>query len=219
MPDYTLHYWPVPFRGQFVRAVLAHAGPDWDERSAEDIAALMEADPADQPVPFLAPPMLEDRRTGVAVAQMPAILWHLGETLDLLPADPQARALTGKIIGDTNDVLEEITCNGGREMWTPESWAEYLPRLKRRMAIFEAAGIGQTTGLAELVTATLWFTMTDKLPRIGEILTAEAPRTAALSRRVMETPALAAMRARTDADYGDVYCGGQIEASLRKVLA
>ena len=26
MTDYTLFYWPIPFRGQFVRAVLAHVG-------------------------------------------------------------------------------------------------------------------------------------------------------------------------------------------------
>ena len=23
MTDYTLYYWPVPFRGQFIRAILA----------------------------------------------------------------------------------------------------------------------------------------------------------------------------------------------------
>ena len=26
MPHYELYYWSVPFRGQFVRAVLAYAG-------------------------------------------------------------------------------------------------------------------------------------------------------------------------------------------------
>ncbi|MEI9905722.1 MAG: hypothetical protein WDN06_18665 [Asticcacaulis sp.] len=28
MADYTLIYWPVPFRGQFIRAILGHAGKD-----------------------------------------------------------------------------------------------------------------------------------------------------------------------------------------------
>ena len=31
MPDYDLYYWSVPFRGQFVRAVLAYAGKSWRE--------------------------------------------------------------------------------------------------------------------------------------------------------------------------------------------
>jgi glutathione S-transferase len=26
MTDYTLYYWSLPFRGQFVRAVLAYSG-------------------------------------------------------------------------------------------------------------------------------------------------------------------------------------------------
>ena len=29
MTDYALHYWSVPFRGQFVRAILAWAGKTW----------------------------------------------------------------------------------------------------------------------------------------------------------------------------------------------
>ncbi len=31
MSDYDLYYWSVPFRGQFVRAVLAYAGKAWTE--------------------------------------------------------------------------------------------------------------------------------------------------------------------------------------------
>ena len=31
MSDYDLYYWSVPFRGQFVRAVLAFAGETWAE--------------------------------------------------------------------------------------------------------------------------------------------------------------------------------------------
>ncbi len=29
MSDYDLYYWAIPFRGQFVRAVLAYAGKSW----------------------------------------------------------------------------------------------------------------------------------------------------------------------------------------------
>ena len=42
--------------------------------------------------------------------------------------------------------------------------------------------------------------------------------TAALARRVAGLPALAELAARARQDYGEAYCGGQIEASLRKVL-
>lgn len=31
MSDYDLYYWSVPFRGQFVRAVLAYAGKAWTQ--------------------------------------------------------------------------------------------------------------------------------------------------------------------------------------------
>ncbi|PZX15041.1 glutathione S-transferase [Palleronia aestuarii] len=231
MPDYALYYWPVPFRGQFVRAVLAHADRSWEEPDPEAILGVMEAAPHDQSVPFMAPPMLVDHAENLALAQMPAILLYLGETLDLMPDDAHRRGLTGKIVGDANDVLDEMTRNGGRSMWDTESWNAYLPRLERWMTIWEETGRrhglsgeeghllgGDRTDLADLVTAVLWFTMTEKLPSLGPRLRDHAPCVAALSARVMETPRLSAMRADTDARFGDAWCGGQIEASLRRVI-
>ena len=50
MSDYELYYWPVPFRGQFIRAILAYADKRWDEYDSESIFALMEAAPDRQPV-------------------------------------------------------------------------------------------------------------------------------------------------------------------------
>jgi len=70
-PAYTLHYWPIPFRGEFVRAVLAHAGAAWKEADVDDVARLMSGDSEAQPVPFMGPPVLTDRDAGVTLAQMP----------------------------------------------------------------------------------------------------------------------------------------------------
>jgi hypothetical protein len=62
MSDYKLYYWPAPFRGQFVRAVLAFAGQDWTEAGAGEISELMGRPVADMPVPFMGPPVLVDGR-------------------------------------------------------------------------------------------------------------------------------------------------------------
>jgi glutathione S-transferase len=231
MPDYELFYWSVPFRGQFVRAVLAHAGKTWTEAGDEKIAALMDGPVEDMPIPFMGPPMLIDNKTGIAVAQMPAVILYLGETLNLMPATPALRALTLKIVNDANDVIDELTLMGGRQMWTHKRWREFVPRLKRWMSLWEEtsrrhgltadAGFllgGETPGIADVVTATLWSTMTDRFPKIGAILDDAAPITAALSRRIAALPPLAKLAAKARRDYGDTYCGGRIEGSLRKVL-
>ena len=88
MSDYNLHYWPVPFRGQFVRAVLAYAGKTWTESDGATISKLMAGPVADMPVPFMGPPMLIDRKADFAIAQSPAIVLYLGETLGLMPLAP-----------------------------------------------------------------------------------------------------------------------------------
>ena len=231
MSDYTLYYWSVPFRGQFVRAVLAYAGKTWTEGGDAAIARLMGGPVKDVPVPFMGPPLLVDNKTDFAIAQMPAIVLYLGETLDLMPATPALRALTLKIVNDANDVIDEITLDGGREMWTAKRWQDFVPRLRKWMSFWEETGRrhgleadrglllgGEAPGLADIVTATLWSSMADRFGKIEAILAQAAPLTAALTRRVADLPPLAKLAAKAREDYGDAYCGGQIEASLRRVL-
>jgi len=231
MSDYELYYWSVPFRGQFVRAILAFAGKTWTEGGDEAIGALMGGAVKDMPVPFMGPPLLVDKTADFAIAQMPAIVLYLGETLGLMPGTPALRALTMKIVNDANDVIDEITQHGGREMWTAERWEEFVPRLRKWMSFWEETGRrhglqagsgsllgGEAAGLADVVTATLWSTMTDRFGAIGALLHEVAPMTAALVARVAALPALAELAAKARQDYGDAYCGGQIEALLRKVL-
>ena len=91
----------------------------------------------------------------------------------------------------------------------------------RRHGLRQGSGFllgGDTPGIADVVTATLWSTMTDRFPKIGTIFKKAAPMTAALTTCVAALPALAALAAKAKEDYGELYCGGKIEASLRKVL-
>lgn len=231
MADYDLHYWPVPFRGQLIRAILTFAGKTWREQDAGAIGEMLEQAPADQPFPLMGPPLLIDHAHGFAVSQMPAIALYLGETLDLLPTTPAARALTAKVVNDANDVLDEMTRDGGSQMWDDASWQAFLPRLQRWMTIWEALGTRHHLtategyllgtpgpGVADIVTATLWATMGDRFPDLAALLRQTAPHTAALTRRMQAWPALARLSRDSREAYGDVWCGGQIEASLRKVL-
>jgi glutathione S-transferase len=231
MSDYDFYYWSVPFRGQFVRAVMAYAGKTWTERGDGAISDLMEEPVKDMPVPFMGPPLLIDKKADVAIAQMPAIIFYLGETLNLLPDTPALRALTMKIVNDANDVIDELTLDGGRLMWTKTRWRKFVPRLKKWMSIWEETGrrhglkahsgflLGsKEPGIADIVTAILWSTMSDRFPEIRSIFEKTAPMSADLTRRVADLPALTKLAAKARKDYGDAYCGGQIEASLRKVL-
>jgi glutathione S-transferase len=231
MPNYTLYYWAVPFRGQFVRALLAYGGEAWTEAGDEAVGALMEGALEDMPVPFMGPPVLVDHAAGVAVSQMPAILLYLGDKLGLFPDDPGGRALSIKVVNDANDVIDDLTLDGGRQMWTEARWVTFVPRLRKWMGLWEELGRrhgltsqsgfllgGGTPGVADVVSATLWSTMVERFPSIGAILEDAAPMTANLAGRVSRTPALADLAARARRVYGEVYCGGQIEQSLRKVL-
>lgn len=223
MPDFTLYYWPFPFRGEFVRALLAHVGARVDEPDSDAVIAMMKMDPSDQPVPHMAPPILVDNASGKAIAQMPAICLWLGERFGLMPSEPHARALALKIINDANDVLDEMTLDGGKAMWTPETWAEYLPRLRRWMRIWEAT-VEQDRlhenqdHLGTIATATLWGTMTERLPQLRPLLCAEAPTVVKLAEEARSQGALAAQAKESRKRFGNAWCGGEIEKSLRQVV-
>ena len=73
-------------------------------------------------------------------------------------------------------------------------------------------------GCGRCVTAILWGTMSDRFGKIETILKKSAPMNATLTRRVSDLPPLAALAVKAREDYGDAYCGGKIEASLRKAL-
>jgi glutathione S-transferase len=231
MSDYKLYYWSVPFRGQFVRAILAYAGKSWIEGGDEAISKLMEGPVKEMPVPFMGPPLLIDKKADFAIAEMPAIALYLGATLGLLPASPALRAMTMKIVNDANDVIDEITLDGGRQMWTKKHWQNFAPRLEKWMLLWEETGRrhglmadsgfllgGESLGIADIVTATLWSTMAERFSKIEAMFEEVAPMTSALTRRMVDLPPLARLAAKARRDYGDAYCGGQIEASLRKVL-
>jgi glutathione S-transferase len=231
MVDYTLYYWPIQFRGQFVRAVLAYVDASWNEAGYEETLAQRASELEAQLVPHMGPPLLTDLRKNAHISQMPAILAYLGEKHGLLPDDLALKALCHKVVGDTNDVLYEMTRYNGAQTWTEEAWNEYQPRLQRWMGIFEETGrrhgltersgyiLGtETTCLADLVTATLWGTMTAKLTPLRPMLETRAPTIAGLSDRIEALPSQANLRRQSDVSYGDAWCGGDIEASIRAVI-
>lgn len=231
MADYTLYYWPLPFRGQFVRTVLAHVQADWDEADVTAIAELRQSVVEAQPVPLMAPPVLLDHESNYAIAQMPAVLTYLGRRYDLIPEDIEREALTAKIVADANDALFEMTLHNGAQMWTQQTWQEYVPRLSRWMQIFEETGrrhglpasagtlLGTPAiGLADLCTYTLWHTLVAKFPALQPLLQANAPCVVELIERVAAQAEQAELCGTSDRLYGNAWCGGQIEASLRAVL-
>ena len=231
MADYDLYYWQMPFRGQFVRALLAWSAQRWTEHDDGVISEAMEADVRKQAIPFKGPPMIIDKHSGFALAEMPAIAYWLGERHGLLPAGVDGKALSLKVVNDANDVIDELSLDGGKQMWSPQRWQAFQPRLKRWMAIWEETGrrhkltaesghlLGDAkAGVADIVTATLWGTLAERFPAIGEMLAAEAPAVAGLVRRMMDTPALANLARVSREQFGDSYCGGDIEKSMKRVI-
>ena len=72
--------------------------------------------------------------------------------------------------------------------------------------------------LADIVTVTLWGTMASRFGAIAAMLSQHAPATMGLVQRLRAHPALARLEARSVTRYGEAYCGGEIEKSLRAVL-
>ena len=224
-PRFQLYYWPIPFRGCFVSYLFAYRDvPLLEEANFEAVSNLKSRHPSEQDIPFMGPPVLRDLESGVALSQMPAITLYVSRELDLLPEDPFDLALCMKVLMDCNDVLMEICRYNGSMMWERAAWSQFRSqRLPLWLQIFEESlkrgflGKGRVS-FADIGVFALFGNMTRCLPQLEVDLLNHAPGIHALCQRIGSAPSLAKYVADEEQRYGKLYCGGQIEASIREML-
>jgi glutathione S-transferase len=222
---FQLYYWPLPFRGCFVSYLFAYRDvPLLEVAEFEEIGNLKGRHPGEQDVPFMGPPVLRDLETGRSLSQMPAIVLYVSRELNLMPEDPFDVAMCMKVLMDCNDVLMEICRYNGSTMWGREEWNEFRSqRFPRWLAIFEESlerGFfgADPVSFADIGVFALFGNMTRCLPELEADLLDHAPGVHALCQTVESKPSLAQFVADQEQKYGKLYCGGQIEKSIRKML-
>lgn len=224
-PRFQLYYWPVPFRGCFVSYLFAYRDiPLLEEVSFAINADLKNRRPAEQDIPYMGPPVLHELDSDRALSQMPAIVMYVSRELELMPQDPFDAALCMKVLMDCNDVLMEICRYNGSSMWTRNEWKPFRSqRLPRWMKIFEASlqrkFFGkQAASFADIGVFALFGNMTRCLPELEADLLEHAPGIHAHCEEIGSQPSLAKYVANEEHKYGKLYCGGQIEESIRTML-
>ncbi len=225
-PRFRLYYWPIPFRGCFVSYLFAYRGePLLEETGLQENEDLRSLPPSDQAIPYVGPPVLKDLGAGRSLSQMPAIVLYVSRELDFMPDDPFDVAMCMKILMDCNDVLMEICRYNGSIMWERGAWTEFRSeRFPRWLEIFEESlkrgSIGMdTVSFADIAVFALFGNMTRCLPELEPDLKSHAPGIHALCAKIGSQPTLAAYVAGEEQRYGKLYCGGQIEESIRRMLA
>jgi glutathione S-transferase len=229
MVDYNLYYWDVPFRGIFAQLLLEEIGANYEWHDASEIYPKKSLKIHN---PGMAPPYLYDKKSDRYLSQMPAILMHLAREYDYLPKRTENLDLTLKTICDCHDVLLEITNSYGAKMWKEEEWKEFRSeRLPKWMKIFEEIGLshglktkegfmlGSTISVADIAVTALFGTMIHSFPELKKDLKKHAPHIANLCERIEARPSLKDFLDKQRAQFGQVYCGGEIEKSLRKMLS
>lgn len=232
MSTYKLYYWPVPFRGNFIQLLLEHAGADYELASNEETMALKNLPANTQSTPGMAPPVLHDAKNDLYLTQMPAIVFYLANQLGYCPTSNSINALALKTVLDCNDVLSDITNANGASMWDYPQWQVFrTQRLTKWWSIFEQMGkshglninqgfyLGtQEASYADIAVTSLFSTMMRCLPSLQESFINSAPMVANLCTRIEQNPRIQSFILRQSSTLGLLYCGGQIEGSIRKML-
>ena len=225
-PRFQMFYWPSAFRGCFISYLFAYQEvPLLEEYNPDVVARLMSLSPGSQDIPFTGPPLLKDLKTGQTLSQMPAIVQYAAHELGLTPSEPYAAALCQKVLMDCNDLLMEICRYNGSSMWTHEDWQEFRTRrFPQWLAVFEASLArghigGQTVTFADISVYALIGNMIRCLPELEPDVRSHAPGIHRLCQQIGAKPSLAAHVSELEQAFGKSYCGGQIEASIREMLA
>jgi glutathione S-transferase len=231
MNNYILYYWPIPFRGNLIRCLLEYNDVPYEEGSVSDLVQMKEAAlTPESSALFMAPPLLFDRELNLYLSQAPAIVSHLSRKLSFCPTDLRKLALADKIVNDCNDALNEVTANCGYSgMWDQASWNEFISgefirwiQIVEFTAIQEGLGVDSGFALgtpnatfADTTIFAVWATMERSLPELSPIMRSSAPRIMALCDRLSVNKGLASLFSRQSPS---LYCGGQIEKSIRAVI-
>lgn len=228
MLDYALYYWDVPFRGIFPQLFLEEVKARYEWREASEIYPEKSLKIHN---PGMAPPYLYDFKKERYLAQMPAILMLLARGYDYLPKRTEALDLALKTIMDCHDVLMEITNSYGQQMWNRKDWKDFRAnRLSRWMKIFEQTGLshglkndkgyllGSTISVADIATTALFGTMVHSFSKLKSDLEGNAPHIALLCERIEARPSIQQFLEKQRQKYGQAYCGGEIERSLREMI-
>ncbi|MEM1188542.1 MAG: glutathione S-transferase family protein [Pseudomonadota bacterium] len=223
---YELLYWPLPFRGCFISYLFAYRNvPLIEVSDFAEVRRRQKLVPGEQAVPFMGPPTLYDRETGLNLSQMPAIVLYAAPELDLMPESNADVAMGLKTLMDCNDILMEICRYNGSSMWTREEWTEFRSRrFPRWLQVLEASlqrGFfgRETVSFADIGVYALLGNMTRCIPELAGDVANCAPNTQALCLKIGSEPSLAGYVAAQQASYGRTYCGGQIEDSIREMVS
>ena len=230
---FALYYWPIPFRGNFVKVLFAYKQEPLELAAVPELVKLKNLPVAEQPCPFMAPPYLHDKEADLYLSQLPAIMNYCSAKLGLLPEALDKQALALKVMEDANDMLAEMSRGNGARMWDKEAWLAFVApsggRFVRWLQIFEALGTKHgltlergfllgTEGatMADLVVFALLNTMERSLPELKTVLREHAPKAMALTDRLAQSGGLKAFL-ETQKEV-KVWCGGYIEKSIRAML-
>lgn len=229
MTEYLLHYWDVPFRGIFPQLFLEEIRADYEWHDASEIYPEKSLQIHN---PGMAPPYLFDVKSKKYLAQMPAILMHLAREHDYLPKRTETLDLALKTILDCNDILMEITNYFGQQMWNRKDWNEFRSdRLAKWMKIFEQTGLdhglksekgfllGSKISVADIATTALFGTLIHSFPELKTDLEENAPHVSRLCKRIEERPSIQEFLEKQREKFGQTYCGGEIEKSIRKMVS
>ena len=224
---FKLYYWPVPFRGNFIRIPLIYSGISFEEATMEEVKVIGKQQASSQKIPGMAPPVLHDIRNNIFINQMPAIVLYLAKQLELCPNDPVKETIGLKVLLDCNDVLSEITNHNGLKMWTYDEWRNFRSiRLAKWISIFEELLIRAKNSyilgtdklsFADLSVFALFGTITRCMPELKEDLD-RFPRVLSLCDKIGRKESISKFFKEQKAQMGNLYCGGDIEKSIRKMI-
>ncbi len=224
---WELFYWDVPFRSVPIRLLFRVAGQSLSLPDSAAVTALKVQDVRLQPVPSMAPPFLLNQGEGIALSQMPAIVLYVSQRFELMQSTPLAAAQLMKVRGDMNDILCEVTRNNGQMMWEVAAWKEFLRhRLPRwaEISVVNAERYGKMAhsgqpNAVDLMQWAIWGSLQRAFPSLQPWFKKYAAGVLDLLDERERVPPVQRFFEQEQAEFGQHYCGGMIEKSLRQMLA
>ena len=227
-----IFYWPVPFRGNFIKLLLEDANVPYSVASPKEVSRLVNLEISEQKLAGMAPPYLADEKNDIFLNQTLVIMQYLAKRYGYEPEDQQKCLIAAKVTFDCLDFMSDLTQANGTKMWEYSDWQIFRnERLPRWLEIFEAIGkkhqlkphssylLGtKDPTYADISVLALLATIQQCLPELLTNIKAHAPHISSLIDRLSRRARIKVFLDRQKQALGNLYCGGDIERSIREMI-
>ncbi len=217
-----LYYWDIAFRCIYIEIFFHLNDIKYERVDSDEVVEKRQMMKSNLVYPGFAPPYLEiDDKS---FSQMPAAMMYLNDKYQFYCGNHEDSYFSLKALLDVTDFMAEITRNNGSMMWDRDSWLKFEKgRMRDWLQLFELQSknrsanflLSNSPSIADIAYLGCFSLLMHSFSYFDKMIRSSYPE---ILHIINEFKKIKSINDYLDSQwdqFGTIYCGGQIEKSIR----